>query len=154
MLFTPNRIRRNSVPDGLLLYELAHGDDSDIVVRIAMDVDESFWGSVLSMVSYNFGEKDFSEIDGNSYDFFFDSDYDEPLTLYDFQRYLWERDGFPDNIADILKGIRSVPSDTSKMPDSKVKPSLLAQLDESRSRAAQEAKQPKTTPKRDSGMEV
>lgn len=154
VLFTPNRIRRNTVPDGLRLYELAHGDDPDIVARLAEEVDESFWGSVLSTVPYDFGEKDFSEVDGNSYDFFFDSDYGDLLTLHDFQRYLWERDGLPDNVVDMLKGIRSVPSDTSRAADNRAKPSVLAQLDEGRSRAAREQLALQSALQRDNSREL
>ncbi len=95
VLFTPLRIKKDAVPEGLYRYDLRHDDEcTGEIVEIAHNVLVNHWGTILSDHQLRLGPLGFRDIDEDK-----DIRYlDEPLVT--IKEYLRECKNRGDKVAE------------------------------------------------------
>ncbi len=66
-LFTELRVDKDTIPDGMYCYALRHGDDDGMPCTIEQNVTDNYFGAVIVMVPFDFGDEDYVPV---SYDDF------------------------------------------------------------------------------------
>lgn len=78
-LFTGLRLDKNSIPDGMYIYALRHGDDAGIPCSIEKNVTVHYFGTVVTAEPFDFGDKEYIPVKCD--DFGFTGDY---LSIVEF----------------------------------------------------------------------
>ena len=68
-LFTGLRPDKNSIPDGMYIYALRHGDDFGIPCSIEKNVAVNYFGTVVTAEPFDFEDKDYIPVKYDDFGF-------------------------------------------------------------------------------------
>ena len=83
-LFTEQRVKRETLPEGIFCYDLRHGDDMGAPVSIENRVVVNHFGTILTAIPFDFGDSDYLSVDYEK--FWFTG---ERMTLEQYREKMW-----------------------------------------------------------------
>ena len=84
-LFTEQRVKRETLPEGIFCYDLRHGDDMGAPVSIENRVVVNHFGTILTAIPFDFGGKDYVSTDYERFWFT-----DERMTVEQFKEKMYQ----------------------------------------------------------------
>lgn len=69
VLFTGLRLGKNSIPEGMYIYALRHGDDAGIPCFIEKNVTVHYFGTVVTAEPFDFGDKEYIPVKCDDFGF-------------------------------------------------------------------------------------
>ena len=90
-LFTPLRINRKTVPEGMFAYDIRHSDDDcGLAATVEPRVAVNHMGTIIVSEPLDFGEDDFLVLDYERCDLNFEADFDAS-TIIEYAQYISEQ---------------------------------------------------------------